>query len=123
MGIVREFHAAIIFIGNHFDVLQTQTAVVGLTGKVSSFRFLHITGKTVVHGDGKHLSGAEHMKANEPLFRSSVACGINGIFQQIAQNHRQVDIRNGQLFRNLDADMELDIVPEGERLVISPRPY
>ena len=87
VGIMGELYAALVLLRDHFDVAQAQAAVVGLAGDISPVHFLDLIVKAIVHGDGQHLAGAKHVELDEPLVSFSAVCGVNGVLQQVAQDH------------------------------------
>ena len=92
MRVMGELHTAVVFLRDHLNVAQTQTAVVGFVGDISPIHLPDLAMKAIVHSDGQHLTGATHMKLDEPVFLFSAVCSVDGIFQQITQNDGEVNI-------------------------------
>ncbi len=118
MKVMGELHAALVLLRDHLDIAQPQTAVVRFTGDISPIHLRNLAAKAVVHGDGQHLAGAMHVELDEPRVRFPAVRGIYGILQQVAQNHGEVDIRNGKLIRDLNAGLKLNILLESQGPII-----
>lgn len=87
VGIMGELTPPSYFSAIISMLRQAQAAVVGLAGDISPVHFLDLIVKAIVHGDGQHLAGAKHVELDEPLVSFSAVCGVNGVLQQVAQDH------------------------------------
>ena len=58
------------------------------------------------------------MELDEPLVSFSAVRGVDGVLQQVAQDHGEVDVGNGELVRDLDTDLKADVFLEGQGAIM-----
>lgn len=119
MQVVGELHPALVFVRNRFDIAQSQTTMVGFAGKISVVCLLDVPMKTIVHGDCQHLPATKHVELYESFVRICAAGSINGVFQQVAEDNRKVDIRNRKCIGNLDTGVEANVLLYGNGMIVS----